>query len=58
MADKLEQTIDESLQKAEALRQSILKKAFAGKLVPQDPIDEQAEKLLESILMEKKVKSI
>ncbi|MGH7451886.1 MAG: restriction endonuclease subunit S, partial [bacterium] len=37
VCDKLEESIKESLQKAEALRQSILKKAFAGKLVPQDP---------------------
>jgi len=31
--DQLEQTIQENLQKAEALRQSILKKAFSGELV-------------------------
>lgn len=31
--DQLEQTIKENLQKAEALRQSILKKAFGGELV-------------------------
>jgi type I restriction enzyme S subunit len=30
---KIEQTVDESLQKAESLRQSILKQAFEGKLV-------------------------
>ena len=53
VADKLEQTIDESLQKAEALRQSILKKAFEGKLVPQDPNAEPTEKLLERIRLEK-----
>ena len=35
IADKLEQTINESLQKAEALRQSILKKAFEGELTSQ-----------------------
>ena len=33
VADKMEQNIQESLQKAEALRQSILKKAFCGELV-------------------------
>lgn len=33
VADKMEESITESLQKAEALRQSILKKAFSGELV-------------------------
>lgn len=46
---KIEETIESSLQQAEALRLSITKKAFAGKLVPQDPNDEPAEKLLERI---------
>ncbi len=32
-ADKMEESINQSLQQAEALRQSILKKAFEGKLV-------------------------
>ena len=53
VADKLEETISQSLQQAEALRQSILKKAFAGQLVPQDPNDEPASKLLERIKAEK-----
>jgi type I restriction enzyme S subunit len=52
ITDKLEQTIDESLRKVEALRHSILKKAFEDKLVPQDPNDEPAEKLLEWIKRE------
>ncbi|MDR3608951.1 MAG: restriction endonuclease subunit S [Ignavibacteriaceae bacterium] len=33
-ADNLEKTIDKSLMKAESLKQSILKKAFEGKLLP------------------------
>lgn len=33
VADKMEESITESLQKAEALRQSILKKAFSGELI-------------------------
>ncbi len=51
--DKLEQLVDENLAKADALRQSILKKAFEGRLVPQDPNDEPAEKLLERIKAER-----
>jgi type I restriction enzyme S subunit len=53
ICDRLEDTIVENLQKAEALRQSILKQAFEGKLVPQDPNDEPAEKLLERIRVER-----
>ncbi|MBL3589571.1 MAG: hypothetical protein JMN24_07225 [gamma proteobacterium endosymbiont of Lamellibrachia anaximandri] len=45
--------IDLSLSKSEALRQSILKKAFSGQLVPQDPNDEPASALLERIANEK-----
>ena len=33
VADKMEESITQSMQKAEALRQSILKKAFEGKLI-------------------------
>lgn len=49
VCDKIEETIESGLQQAEALRLSIIKKAFEGKLVPQDPNDEPAEKLLERI---------
>ncbi len=52
-ADQLDQTIATSLQQAETLRQSILKKAFSGQLVPQDPNDEPASELLARIKAER-----
>jgi type I restriction enzyme S subunit len=55
IADEVEKTVEQSLKQSERLRQSILKKAFEGKLVPQDPSDEPAEKLLERIIGEKTV---
>lgn len=51
--DQLELTLTTSLQQAEALRQSILKKAFSGQLVPQDPHDEPASALLARIRAER-----
>ena len=54
VCDKIEKTVEYSLNKIKYLRQSILKKAFEGKLVPQDPNDEPTEKLLERIKQEKR----
>lgn len=62
VCDKVEESIVESLEKAKALRQSILKKAFEGKLLTEEEIEkckqekdyEPASKLLERIKGEKK----
>lgn len=51
--DALDSELDIHLAKAEILRQSILKKAFSGQLVPQDPNDEPASELLARIQAEK-----
>lgn len=48
-----EREIDAALKRSEALRQSILKKAFSGQLVPQAPADEPASVLLERIRAER-----
>ena len=53
VADEIEKVVEQSLKQAERLRQSILKRAFEGKLVPQNPTDEPAEELLKRIKMEK-----
>ena len=53
ICEKLDQTIAQSLKQAKTLRQSILKRAFEGKLVPQDQNDEPASILLERIKAEK-----
>lgn len=53
IVDQMEKSIDSALEQAEALRQAILKKAFSGQLVAQDPNDEPASVLLERIRAEK-----
>ena len=53
IVDEVEKTIRVELKRAEQLRRSILKRAFSGKLAPQDPNDEPASILLERIKVEK-----
>ena len=53
LLDEMEIDIVRQLHRANALRQSILKKAFAGQLVAQDPSDEPASVLLDRIKVEK-----
>lgn len=54
VVDKLEATVAANLKQAGGLRQSILKRAFSGKLVPQYPEDEPAGLLLERIRSERR----
>ena len=49
----LELPIEHSLRQSAAQRQNILRAAFAGQLVPQDPADEPASVLLERIRAER-----
>ena len=49
LADRLEARVGKARGQVDKLTQSILAKAFRGELVPQDPNDEPAEKLLARI---------
>ena len=49
VVDELERAVEANLARAARLRQAILKQAFEGRLVPQDPDDEPASALLARI---------
>ncbi len=51
--DHLEADLDAKLKSAKGLRQAILRHAFTGQLVPQDPNDEPATELLKRISAER-----
>ncbi len=53
IADEVEKVVEDNIEKAKQLKQSILKKAFEGNLVPQEPTDEPASILLEKIKQER-----
>ncbi len=53
LADKVEEHYQKARARVDTLAQSVLAKAFRGELVPQDPDDEPAEKLLQRIQEEK-----
>jgi type I restriction enzyme S subunit len=55
--EHLEADIEAKLKNAQALRQAILRHAFTGQLVPQDPHDEPASELLKRILTERKART-
>lgn len=52
-AARLESTIQRQFTRASAMRQSLLREAFSGNLVPQDPNDESASVLLVRIKAER-----
>jgi type I restriction enzyme S subunit len=57
VTDELETQIQANQSRADRLRQAILRCAFEGKLVPQDPTDEPADVLLARVRAEREVQS-
>jgi type I restriction enzyme S subunit len=55
VVEELEAAVEANLKRSERLRQAVLKRAFEGKLVPQDPDDEPAGVLLERIRGEREM---
>ena len=53
VVDEVEAVVVATLKRAERLRQAILRRAFYGRLVPQNPDDEPASALLERIRVER-----
>ena len=53
LADQLEERLAKARGQVEKLTPSLLARAFAGQLVPQNPTDEPAEKLLDRIRSQK-----
>ncbi len=58
LIDHLEADLELKLASAQALRQSLLRHAFTGQLVPQDPNDEPASELLKQIAAKREAQNV